>query len=310
MRHSTTRPAVRSLLGIALWALALPALAVPERVIDLEGTANTRDIGGYPTTDGRVVEYGQILRSDKLSRLTADDFAKLEALGVKTVIDLRTQREHDHDPTVWRGEHPPRFIHLPIGDAGDPWYRKQNRMVKSNRFSAAQSTDQMIDGYRMIADVGVPSYRQLMDIVLDPDNHPVLIHCNAGKDRSGVAVALILEALGVDREVIMDEYLLTNEIARTTRKAELMAKSQRDKSIGRSLRPPSAEAWFPLIGVDEEMLESYWAHIDEGYGSMDAYLAELGVGSSERDLLVAELTVGGPEFAAAGSGSEDGRGQP
>ena len=90
--------------GIALWALALPAFAVPERVIDLQGTSNTRDIGGYSTTDGRVVEYGQILRSDKLSRLTADDFAELEAIGVKTVIDLRTQREHDHDPTVWQGE--------------------------------------------------------------------------------------------------------------------------------------------------------------------------------------------------------------
>ena len=155
MRRSITQTAIRILCGIALWALALPAFAVPERVIDLQGTSNTRDIGGYSTTDGRVVEYGQILRSDKLSRLTADDFAELEAIGVKTVIDLRTQREHDHDPTVWQGEQPPRFIHLPIGDADDPWYRKQNRMVKSNRFSAAQSTDQMIDGYRMIADVGV-----------------------------------------------------------------------------------------------------------------------------------------------------------
>ena len=183
MRRSITQPAIRTLCGIALWALALPALAVPERVIDLKGTANTRDIGGYPASDGRVVEYGQILRSDKLSRLTADDFAELEAIGVKTVIDLRTKDEHDHDPTVWQGEQPPRFVHLPIGDADDPWYRRQDRMVKSNRFSAAQSSDQMIDGYRMIADVGVPSYRQLMDIVLDPDNHPVLIHCNAGKDR-------------------------------------------------------------------------------------------------------------------------------
>ena len=290
MRRSITQTAIRILCGIALWALALPAFAVPERVIDLQGTSNTRDIGGYSTTDGRVVEYGQILRSDKLSRLTADDFAELEAIGVKTVIDLRTQREHDHDPTVWQGEQPPRFIHLPIGDADDPWYRKQNRMVKSNRFSAAQSTDQMIDGYRMIADVGVPSYRRLMDIVLDPANHPVLIHCNAGKDRSGVAVALILEALGVDRETIMDEYLLTNDIARAAEKAERMAKSRRDSGIRRSGRTPSAEAWFPLIGVAPEMLETYWAYIDEGYGSMDAFLAELGVGSQERSDLAASLT--------------------
>lgn len=298
MRLSIPQPAIRTLCGIALWALALPAFAVPERVIDLKGTSNTRDIGGYPTTDGRVVEYGQILRSDKLSRLTAADFAELEAIGVKTVIDLRTKDEHDHDPTVWQGEHPPRFVHLPIGDADDPWYRKQHRMVKSNRFSAAQSTGQMIDGYRMIADVGVPSYRELMDIVLDPANHPLLIHCNAGKDRSGVAVALILEALGVDRATIMDEYLLTNELSRAAQKAELMAKSRRDNVGRRAGRTPTAEAWFPLIGVDSAMLETYWAHIDEGYGSMDAYLAELGVGSVEREALVDQLTIARREMAA------------
>lgn len=293
MRQSITHRAVCIVCGITLWALALPALATPERVIDLGGTSNTRDVGGYPTTDGRFVEYGQILRSDKLSRLTEEDFAALEAIGVKTVIDLRTQREHDREPTVWQGAHPPRIVHLPIGDADDPWYRRQHRMVKQNRFSESQSTEHMIDGYRMIADLGVPRYRQLMDIVLDPANHPVLIHCNAGKDRSGVAVALILEALGVDRETIMDEYLLTNEIARTARKAELMARSQREKSIRRSVRTPSAEAWFPLIGVQPEMLETYWAHIDEGYGSMDAYLAELGVGPAQRDLLADQLTMGG-----------------
>lgn len=297
MHQSITQPAIRTLCGIALWALALPAFALPERVLDLEGTSNTRDIGGYSTDDGRVVQFGQIYRSDKLSRLTADDFAELEAIGVKTVIDLRTKDEHDHDPTVWQGEQPPRFVHLPIGDADDPWYRKQHRMVKSNRFSAAQSTDQMIDGYRMIADVGVPSYRRLMDIVLDPANHPILIHCNAGKDRSGVAVALILEALGVDRSIIMDEYLLTNEINRAAEKAELMAGSGRESIGRRAGRAPSAEAWFPLIGVDQRMLETYWAHIDEGYGSMDAYLAELGVGSVERGFLAEALTTGGRELA-------------
>jgi protein-tyrosine phosphatase len=297
MHQSITQPAIRTLCGIALWALALPAFALPERVLDLEGTSNTRDIGGYSTDDGRVVQFGQIYRSDKLSRLTADDFAELEAIGVKTVIDLRTKDEHDHDPTVWQGEQPPRFVHLPIGDADDPWYRKQHRMVKSNRFSAAQSTDQMIDGYRMIADVGVPSYRRLMDIVLDPANYPILIHCNAGKDRSGVAVALILEALGVDRSIIMDEYLLTNEINRAAEKAELMAGSGRESIGRRAGRAPSAEAWFPLIGVDQRMLETYWAHIDEGYGSMDAYLAELGVGSVERGFLAEALTTGGRELA-------------
>ena len=297
MHRSPSNPLVQTLYGFALWALALPALAAPERVIDLEGTSNTRDIGGYLTSDGRTVEYGRILRSDKLSRLTAEDFAELEAIGVKTVIDLRTGREQGHEPTVWQGAHPPRIVHLPIGDADDPWYRKQRRMVKQNRFSEDQSTGHMIDGYRMIADAGVSSYRQLMDIVLDPVNHPVLIHCNAGKDRSGVAVALILEALGVDREVIMDEYLLTNEINRAEAKSALMAESRRESGSRRIGRAPTAGAWFPLIGVQPEMLETYWAHIDAGYGSMDAYLEEIGVGPAERNALIDQLTAEGRELA-------------
>ena len=84
--------------------------------------------------------------------------------------------------------------------------------------------------------------------------------------------------------------LLTNDIARAAEKAERMAKSRRDNGIRRSGRTPSAEAWFPLIGVAPEMLETYWAYIDEGYGSMDAFLAELGVGSQERSDLAASLT--------------------
>jgi len=146
----------------------------------------------------------------------------------------------------------------------------------------------MAAGYRMIAEEGVASYRGLMELVLDESNWPIVIHCSAGKDRTGVATALILEAVGVDRAVIMDEYLLTNEMGRSTEKAELMERESAKASSRR--RGPSAEAWFPIVGVRPEMLQAFYASVDDRYGSMDAFLAEIGVDPAARDALVASLT--------------------
>jgi protein-tyrosine phosphatase len=118
---------------IAMCALVLtnPAFSqeLPvERVIDLQGTTNTRDIGGYLTDDLRAIRYGQIIRSENLSRLTAGDFQKLEEIGLKTVIDLRTDREHDRSPTVWLGDNPPQFHHFPVGDAQNDWFKAMMAM--------------------------------------------------------------------------------------------------------------------------------------------------------------------------------------
>jgi protein-tyrosine phosphatase len=269
-----------------------------ERVIHLDGTSNTRDIGGYLTSDLRTVRWRQIIRSENLSRLTASDYRKLEEIGVKTVIDLRTEREHDRSPTVWLGDNPPRFFHFPIGDAQNEWFRKQRKMIKRNRFTEEQSSEHMVDGYRMIAEVGPVSFQKLMDLVLDQSNWPIVIHCNAGKDRSGVAVALILEALGVARETIMEEYLLTNEISRIQEKAVFLSKERSNHGFGKGYsRGPSAEAWFPILGVQPEMLEAFYASVDERYGSMDAFLTALGVDQEARSALTASLTTRQPELA-------------
>jgi protein-tyrosine phosphatase len=278
---------------IAMCALVLtnPAFSqeLPvERVIDLEGTTNTRDIGGYLTDDLRAIRYGQIIRSENLSRLTAGDFQKLEEIGLKTVIDLRTDREHDRSPTVWLGDNPPQFHHFPVGDAQNDWFKAQRRLMKSNRFNAKQSLALMNDGYVMIAEEGPPSYQKLMEVVLDQSNWPILIHCNAGKDRAGIAVTLILEALGVDRETIMEEFLLTNEIGRSGKKSVLMANES--KKYSRNGNAPSAKAWFPIVGVQAEMLETFYASVNEQYGSMDAFLTELGVDQDARTELTASLT--------------------
>lgn len=270
------------------------------RVIYLKGTTNTRDIGGYLTNDMTMLRYGQIIRSDKLSRLTAKDFQKLEDLGLKTVIDLRTDKEFNESPTIWKGDNPPQFFHFPVGDSKNEWFSNQRKMMKRNRFTKEQSLEHMVEGYRMIADEGTESFHKLMEVVLDESNWPVLIHCNAGKDRSGVGVALILEALGVDRETIMDEYLLTNEISRIEDKAVFLSKESKNSSRGSRFSkgtPPSA--WLPIVGVDAKMLEAFYASVDEKYGSMDAYLTALGVDQEARLALAASLTTEQPKLAMA-----------
>ncbi len=303
MRKSSARlrkKVYMAVIAIGIWVLVNPAFPdelAHDREIHLKGTSNTRDIGGYLTSDLRTLRWRQIIRSENLSRLTASDFQKLEEIGVKTVIDLRTDREHDQSPTVWLGDNPPRFFHFPIGDAHNDWFNAQRKMMKRNRFTEEQALEHMVEGYRMIAEVGPPSFQKLMDLVLDQSNWPILIHCNAGKDRAGVAVTLILEALGVDRETIMEEFLLTNEIGRSEEKAIFLSKKRKNsRSVGGLSRGPSASAWFPIVGVQPEMLEAFYVSVDEKYGSMDAFLTEMGVDQDARRALVASLTTEQPKL--------------
>ena len=290
-----------AVITIGVWMLASPAfpnVLADERVIDLEGTTNTRDIGGYQTSDQGTLRWRQIIRSENLSRLTANDFQTLEEIGLKTVIDLRTNKEHDKSPTVWQGDNPPQFFHFPVGDANNDWFKAQRRMMKRNRFTEEQSMELMVEGYRMIAEEGPPSYQKLMEVVLDQSNWPILIHCNAGKDRAGVAVALIMESLGVDREIIMEEYLLTNELGRTEKKAILLSKESRKLGRGSKFgKGSSPSAWSPIVGVRAEMLEAFYASVDEKYGSMDAFLTELGVDQEARSVLMASLVTEQPKLA-------------
>ena len=170
--------------------------------------------------------------------------------------------------------------------------------MKGNRFTEEQSLELMVEGYRMIAEEGTDSYEKLMEVVLDQSNWPILIHCNAGKDRAGVAVTLIMESLGVDRDIIMEDYLLTNEVGKTDKKAVLLSKESKKMGRGSKFgKGSSPAAWSPVVGVRAEMLEAYYASVDEKYGSMDAFLTELGVDQNARDGLAAALITEQPKLA-------------
>lgn len=141
-----------------------------QRVVDLQGTKNTRDIGGYLTDDGRSIRWGQIFRSDNLSRLSNDDFQRLESIGLKTVVDLRTPAEVKGAPTIWQGGNAPQVFNYPIGNDDGEWFRDQGRLLRSGRFTYNQMTQHFVDGYRSIPAAGLESYRKVLALVLDTSN--------------------------------------------------------------------------------------------------------------------------------------------
>ena len=174
----------------------------PTRIIEFEACFNFRDLGGYQTTDGRSVRWGRLFRADALHRLTDDDLTKFHALGLRTVIDLRSTKEIDDFGSLRVRGDQIEFHRIPMIDVVDL------RAVR-----ARQTSEQLEDPvvvYQRIFGTGLAVVRAL-EVVSGPDRLPALFHCTAGKDRTGILAAMILDLLGVPDEVIIADYQLTDE---------------------------------------------------------------------------------------------------
>lgn len=178
-----------------------------ERHVPLEGAKNFRDFGGYETLDGRHVKKGLLFRSDGLSKLTAGDFDTISRLGIRTICDLRRDRERLRAPTTWH-DASVSIHHLPLlSDSGPTAVDKIAAM--GSRCDERAARQIMVDIYRGLItnDQALHYYRKMFPMIANGENLPVLIHCSGGKDRTGVSCALILWFLGVSREDIIGNYL-------------------------------------------------------------------------------------------------------
>ncbi len=241
-----------------------PAFA---RLVDLDGPRNLRDLGGYETKDGRFVRWGKVYRSDNLANLTDADKAKLRQRDIRTVIDFRSNVERSMAETSWTGEGVPRFVLLPIGGTTGDWSASLARFLRTGAFEENDFHNTFLNMYRAIPAEATAEYRFLFDAIL-ADNGAVLFHCTAGKDRTGIATALILGAIGVPRQTIMDDYMLTNAAVNAEGSAVRMAEAFGAR-YGRDIR---AETMFPLVGVAPVYLETMYIVIDRDYGSIERYL--------------------------------------
>jgi len=236
----------------------------PDRILHLEGAVNFRDVGGYQTAAGRRVRRGLVFRSGALARLTDADLIALDAIGFKLVCDLRGDDEIAQEPDRLPQNPAPEYWHLPLTVQDDR--RKRLGALVFNPAAVAPMLPEMYN-HTMI-DGNAKLYGGLLRRLADPTNLPTLIHCTAGKDRTGVAVALLLLALGVPDEVIVADYSLSN----------LYFESffEYGKRIAHSLRwlGVRADDLKPLFLADPATLRTAIAHIRARYGSVEAYLRD------------------------------------
>jgi protein-tyrosine phosphatase len=239
----------------------------PARHLNLSGASNFRDLGGYPTKDGRTVRWRQIFRSNHLGHLTGDDAAIVRALGVKSAFDFRGTAERAEALCGL----PEITVHsLPV----EPTVVAALRAIAATGtpLSTNHAADVMRDSYRSYVQQNTPRYRTLFAHLLQ-DSAPLVIHCTAGKDRTGFACALILHTLGVSEDVISEDYLLTNRFYR------------RDPNSGSDLPDDVKQV---LGSVQTSFLGAAFDAIDADYGDLETYLQKgLGVGGAERAALTA-----------------------
>jgi protein-tyrosine phosphatase len=183
-----------------------------ERLVRFDTCFNFRDLGGYETDDGRRVRWKTLYRADTLHRLDGPDIDLLLDLGLRSIIDLRSQHElNDHGR--FRHDGGVAVHHLPMIDVvGGP-----TRLVEAAPDAPPRSVG---EGYVSMADEGRRAIGRAVALLARPDALPAVFHCTAGKDRTGILAAIVLSAVGVRDEAIVDDYMLTGE-SRSARNAYL-----------------------------------------------------------------------------------------
>ena len=255
------------------------------RHVRLEGVENFRDYGDYPTASGRRLRKGRLYRSASHGRATDADLEAIEALQLAVIVDLRRPGERERDPA----RRPQGFAGQLIvndegeSDAEDPWWT----FVKSSDLSPQAFHGYLINYYREAPHKPrhIDLFSRYFQALAEVDG-PVLIHCAAGKDRTGVLAALTHHLAGVHRDDILEDYLLTNNPERIAARAPMVAQVIKE-TTGRTATDAAIRA---AIGVEAEYLAEAFAAIEAAHGSVEAYLrGPLGVDDALIEALEARL---------------------
>lgn len=225
-----------------------------DRELSLEGSVNFRDLGGLPTTDDRRTRAGRLFRGDALHRLTNPDLDILSELRIATLIDLRSDSELEKSgpsPLLERGT---RHLHLPLFSSD----------------TSPEAIDPALtlgDLYVRMLERGTDRIRMIFQILANGRNLPTVVHCAAGKDRTGVVTALILRSIGVADITIVEDYALTDR--------NMIRLIERMRATGQplsSLRVPDH-----YMRAVPETMEVFLRSVDDTYGSTSGYLAHVGI---------------------------------
>ena len=226
---------------------------VPERRrITLAGPINFRDLGGYPTADEKRVRWGRVFRSDSLGPVTEEDATHLtEELGLLTVVDLRSTKEVQEEGRGALVNARVDYHHLPLFEV----VSGQKRVWP----------DTLHELYRGLLRDAIGQVSKVLRVIAEAESHPVVFHCVAGKDRTGVVAAVLLGLLGVSEDDIVADYALTQEVM------PVMLERWRT----RANQPNAKEFPAHILRAEAETMRRLLAILDEDYGSLRGY-AEAG----------------------------------
>ena len=230
---------------------------LPDRHLPLDGTRNVRDVGGYPTLDGRRMRWRMLLRSDELTRLPARTVDALADLGLRQVIDLRWPEELEIAPNDFRRRPGVRYTSIPLL-ADDPTPHAG-----------------LAGMYRHVLDARAAQLAAVVRALFADGGLPAVIGCAAGKDRTGVTIALLLDLCGVPRDVIVEDYALSAGFF-----ASPVAHVEPDDWRHASL----------VVDSPPEFMDSALAHLDAAHGGARSLLRRQGLTDAELDALVERLT--------------------
>ena len=251
-------------------AAARPTAEMPAhaRVLALQGAANFRDLGGYRTADGRQVRWGRVFRSDKLSALTPEDQQAIALLNIGAVVDLRTREERIQQPSRW--------LNTPadVYESPKPTLQTVVATLLKHATNAATARAAVRDFYAGMPDMYSEEYAALFKRLAAGET-PLLIHCTQGKDRTGVAAAVLLRALGVPRKTVIADYVLTEKLSPPPpRPIERDPVANNIAQSVTSMRPLPEAARVELWRSDASYIEAALAAIDKEYGSIHGYLTK------------------------------------
>ncbi len=249
----------------------------PGRIVHFEGTDNFRDLGGYRNEQGKEIKWGLIYRAGKLSQLTEDDHEIFSALQIKTVVDFRRHDEIAEFPDNLPSSYHLNYIHLPVVSGVNGLSIVEDLLRTGKKPKNINGEELMRKANKYYVSKAREQCAKLMALLQNERNLPLVFHCSAGKDRTGFAAALLLFALGIPRETILEDYLLSNECRNINNNLKL--DKLKDNASGKLMLKS-------LLEVKRDYLDSAYQEIDMLYGSVKKYLEQgLRLGYKDMDSL-------------------------